>query len=398
MDIHHERFNELVDRYLAKACTREEFAELFAYIRNPAYDAILQQRMQEQQLATPETPQPQVDWEAIYSKITQQTQAPRTPVRRLPIRRVAAAAAILLIAAAGGWWWINQSQTPATPATQPVAQVQPVAHDIAPGTDKATLHLADGSTIEIDQNGRGTLATQGNTVVNQQGGQLSYETAKATDPTAAPLINTLRVPAGGKFMLMLPDSSKVWLNANSSLTYATAFTGPQREVTLSGEAYFEIARDKAHPFIVKSDRSAVKVLGTHFNVSAYADDQLHAVTLCEGAVQLTVGDRSSVLKPGEQASFRQQEDKIAIRSIDVEEAIDWKNGYFHFDNAGIEQVMNKIRRWYNIEVVYEGAKPSVKFTGMIARHEKLSRLLDLLRTTGGAQFEISNNQVIVKHK
>lgn len=407
MDIHNERFHYLVDRYLAKESTPEEFAELFTYLRNPAYDTLLQDRMVAQQNAiTAATPQPQADWDAIYNKIKQQTDAadqqsatrPPAPVKRLFMRRIAAAAAILVVAAAGGWWWISQSQQPASPDTQPVARLAPAAQDIAPGTDKATLHLADGSSIVIDQHGRGVITRQGNTVVNQNGGQLSYQTAQAAGPEAAPLINTLKVPAGGKFMLMLPDNSKVWLNANSSLTYAAAFSGPQREVTLSGEAYFEIAHDQQHPFIVKSDRSEVKVLGTHFNVSAYADDPVHAVTLCEGAVQLTVGDHRALLKPGEQASFRQQEEKIGIRSIDVEDAIDWKNGYFHFDNAGIEQVMNKIRRWYNIQVVYEGAKPTVKFTGMIARHEKLSRLLELLRTTGGADFEISNNQVIVKHK
>lgn len=408
MDIHNERFNYLVDRFLTRRSTPEEFAELFGYLRNPDYDALLQERMEEQQISESlETPQPQANWEAIYNKIKPATDrihalpaAPeRSSVRSLWIGRITAAAAILVLTATGGWWWMNQQQPAATPATQSVAQVQPTA-DIAPGTDKATLQLADGSRIELQQNKQGLLTQQGNTLVNQDGtGVLRY---KATDQSTAvanqPMINRLTVPAGGKFMLILPDSSKVWLNANSSLTYATAFTGPQREVTLSGEAYFEIARDPQHPFIVKSERSEVKVLGTHFNVSAYNDDQVHAVTLCEGAVQLTVGARTALLKPGDQASFRQQEEKIGIRTIDVEDAIDWKNGYFHFDNAGIEQVMNKIRRWYNIQVVYEGAKPAVKFTGMIARQEKLSRLLELLRTTGGADFQISNNQVIVKHK
>lgn len=393
MEINNERFNYLLNRYLNKECSADEFAEFFTYIENPAYDELMQERMKESlKTLSPGADVHQVDWDNIYSNIIDHDNGGGR-IRQMFGRKLVAAAAVVMLCTAGLSWWLINRQQP----VQEVVQVKK-PKDVQPGTDKAVLQLADGTRIELDNTGKGVLAKQGNTAVKQQdGGVLTYDAGSQHDAGRL-LPNTLTVPAGGKYMLVLPDNSKVWLNSNSSLTYAAAFTGAKREVELKGEAYFEIAKDAKHPFVVKSGRSAVQVLGTHFNVSAYPDESLSEVTLCEGSVKITVGSQFALLKPGQQASFNRHDDMIALKVVDVEEAIDWKNGYFQFDNAGIEKVMNKIKRWYNIDIAFEGVKPDVKFTGMISRNNKLSKILGLLQSTGGVDFEILENKVIVKSK
>ncbi|MDT3401440.1 FecR family protein [Mucilaginibacter terrae] len=394
MELNNERFNYLLNRYINKECSADEFAEFFTYIENPAYDELMQERMKESlKTLTPGADVHQVDWDSIYSNIINHDNG-SSRIRRMFSRKLAAAAAVVILCTAGlSWWLVNRGQP-----VQHVAKVTKVK-DVQPGTDKAVLQLADGRRIVLNNTGNGVLAKQGSTSVKQQnGGVLAYDAGNQEEGANPSLTNTLSVPAGGKYMIILPDESKVWLNSNSSLTYAAAFTGAKREVVLKGEAYFEIAKDARHPFIVKSGRSTVQVLGTHFNISAYPDESLSEVTLCEGSVRLSVGNQFALLKPGDQASFNRHDDMIALKEVDVEEAIDWKNGYFQFDNAGIEKVMNKIKRWYNIDVAFQGAKPDVKFTGMISRNNKLSKILNLLQSTGGVDFEITDNKVIVKNK
>ncbi len=395
MELNNTRFNYLLDRYLNKECSPEEFAEFFTYIEDPAYDELMQERMKDEfRSLSPGADVHQVDWDTIYTNIVGQQNGGGN-IRRMFSRKLVAAAAVVMLCTAGLSWWLVQRDGP---AQQHMVKI-PTKKDVPPGTDKAVLQLADGTRIVLDNAGKGVLTKQGTTLIEQlEGGKLSYNVADGSKGKAVPLPNTLSVPAGGKYMLVLPDNSKVWLNSNSSLTYAAAFTGATREVELKGEAYFEIAKDASHPFMVKSGRSMVQVLGTHFNISAYPDEDLSEVTLCEGSVKLTVGKQLTVLKPGEQASFNRHDDMIALKDVDVEEAIDWKNGYFQFDNASMEKVMNKIKRWYNIDVEFQGPKPSVKFTGMISRNYRLSRVLELLRSTGGVDLELADDQVIVKSK
>jgi len=395
MESNNDRLNYLITQYLNKECTADEFAELFTYIGNPAYEDVLQARMRDDlKSLTPGADVHQVDWDSIYNNVINSSESNK--VRSLFSRRFAIAAAVTLLCTIGaGIWVLKQKQ----PVTQQVAVVKQ-KHDIKPGTDKAVLKLADGSEIVLNNTAKGILTHQGLTAVKQQAnGVIAYQvSAQRPQQGSKALTNTLSIPSGGQYMLILPDNSKVWLNSNSSLTYATAFTGDERVVELTGEGYFEIAKDAQHPFVVKSGRSNVRVLGTHFNISAYPNEKLNEVTLAEGSVMLTVGKQSTKIKPGQQASFNQHDDMIALRAVDVDEAIDWKNGYFQFDNASMERVMNKVKRWYNIDIEYQGKQPAVKFTGMISRNNNLSKILDLLQSTGGVNFEIVNKKVIVKSK
>lgn len=395
MKSNNDRLNYLITQYLNKECTADEFAELFTYIGNPAYEELLQARMRDDlKSLTPGADVHQVDWDNIYNNVISSTESGK--VRSIFSRRFAIAATVTLLCTIGaGIWVLKQKQ----PVVQQVA-VAKLKSDIKPGTDKAILKLADGSEIVLTNAAKGVLTHQGQTAIKQQAnGVIAYQAGtQAQQQGNKVLTNTLSIPSGGQYMLILPDNSKVWLNSKSSLTYATAFNGAERVVELIGEGYFEIAKDAKHPFIVKSGRSNVRVLGTHFNVSAYPDEKLNEVTLSEGSVMLTVGKQSTKIKPGQQASFNHHDDMIAMREVDVDEAIDWKNGYFQFDNASMERVMNKVKRWYNIDIEYQGSQPAVKFTGMISRNNNLSKILDLLQSTGGVNFEIVNKKVIVKSK
>jgi transmembrane sensor len=206
--------------------------------------------------------------------------------------------------------------------------------------------------------------------------------------------NTLTNPKGSNVIAMiLEDGSKVWLNAGSSLTYPVAFIGKERKVSITGEAYFEVAKNKAMPFRITRDGMLVEVLGTHFNVNAYGDEPHMKVTLLEGAVKISSGNVSGLLKPGQQAKVKDND--INVQSdINVDQVMAWKNGYFSFEKAGITEVMRQISRWYNIEVTYEGKVPDENFGGELRRNSKLSSVLKVLEKTGVA-FRIENNRVIV---
>jgi transmembrane sensor len=395
MESNNDRLNYLITQYLNKECTADEFAELFTYIGNQAYEEVLQVRMRDDlKSLKPGADVHQVDWDSIYNNVISSTD--NNKVRNMFSRRLALAAAVTLLCTIGaGLWALRQKQ----PVAQQMAATKQKL-DVKPGTDKAILKLADGREIILNNTAKGILTHEGQTAIKQQAnGVIAYEAgANAQQQGSQTATNTLSIPSGGQYMLILPDNSKVWLNSNSSLTYATAFNRAERVVELIGEGYFEIAKDARHPFIVHSGRSSVRVLGTHFNISAYPDEKLNEVTLSEGSVMLTVGKQSAKIKPGQQASFNHHDDMIALREVDVDEAIDWKNGYFQFDNASMERVMNKIKHWYNIEIEYQGNQPAVKFTGMISRNNNLSKILDLLQSTGGVNFEIGNKKVIVKSK
>ncbi len=281
---------------------------------------------------------------------------------------------------------------------RPVVTVKPAPalaqrykNDIAPGGNKAMLTLADGSRIVLDEARNDTLGQQGNTsIIKTQNGQVQYH---AAGNTATVTYNTLSTPRGGQYQLTLPDGTRVWLNAASSLHFPTAFTGNHRTVELTGEGYFEVAALPGKPFLVKANGADITVLGTHFNVMAYANEQAMAVTLLEGAVN--VGRNATVKKllPGQQARITGN-NSIMISGADVQEAVAWKNGYFIFDRADITTVMRQLERWYDIEVVYEGAPPEMRFGGGMQRSLPLSGILRLLEKNG-VLFKIEGRKITV---
>ena len=283
-----------------------------------------------------------------------------------------AASVVLLIAATALYLNIYPEKPPAVIAGKPET-IAP----IPPGDDKAVLVLADGSTIMLEDQQNNNIAVQGNTQITRIDGQVVYA-SNNVNANAPVLYNTLRTPRGGQYQLQLADGSKVWMNAGSSLHFPTAFHGKERIVELTGEAYFEIAKDAKRPFRVKVNDMQVNVLGTHFNIMAYDNEAATAVTLLEGAVNVEHHHRSVVLKPGQQAQSGDQVQLKVLNDVDLEEAVAWKNGYFIVNHTSLPVLMRQIERWYNVDVRYEGKVPDKQFGGKIPRKSNLQEVLKVL--------------------
>lgn len=299
-----------------------------------------------------------------------------------------AAAAILLVLSSGLFFYINKTGS----ATGLVLSPE---QDIAPGTDKATLTLADGKTIILnDADNAALLKQSGLNIVKAANGQLVYQ-ATANQNSAA-VINILTTPLGGQYQLVLPDGSKVWLNSASSLKFPSNFNNlKNREVTLKGEAYFEITKDKKHPFIVQSDRQVVEVLGTHFNVSNYDSERSAKTTLIEGQVKVArLGSGSyQLLRPGQRSKISGE--SVLLENVDVEVDIAWKNGYFKFTDHTIEEIMGQISRWYDVEVSYEGKANNERYSGRISRHKNISQVLKMIESAQSVHFKVEGRRIVV---
>lgn len=277
---------------------------------------------------------------------------------------------------------------------------------LSPGGNKAVLKLSDGSVIVLSQASNGVLKTEGNTTVRKtKDGHLIYE-SKESDADADRSPNTIITPRGGQYQLTLSDGTRVWLNSQSVLTFPSRFHGWERRVHLSGEAYFEVAkayineggRQQRMPFYVDAGTTTVKVLGTHFNIMAYPSAGLQETTLLEGAVMVSNGTSDRKIVPGEQAVIRDSNDRITVRAVSTESIMAWKEGLFWFENTNIDEAMAQIQRWYDAEIVYEGVKPDVAFTGVLPRSSDVAVLLRLLESTRGVKFRTEGRKIIVRSK
>jgi len=328
--------------------------------------------------------------ERIFNYVVAQPQN-RRKIRSL-WPRIAAAASIILAIGAGIFFYTNRSKTDA---------VQTVSHvnDVAPGKQGATLTLANGEKIRLSAASNGELAKQaGVTVSKTANGQLVYEFKPSTQAEIhRGAINTLTTAKGETYQLRLPDGSLVWLNAASSLTYAANLNERgKRRVRLEGEGYFEITKDKTHPFVVESNGQEVEVLGTHFNVNAYVDENNVKTTLIEGSVRVTAPSKGGVmLLPGQQATMGASKE-INVQDIDAQTAVAWKNGEFVFERENIKSIMRKLARWYNVDVIYEGDVEKKALWGSISKYSNVSKVLEMLSGTGAVAFEIRSNSIIVK--
>lgn len=327
----------------------------------------------------------------------QETETLARPVHRVHFLRTAwfrYAAAILIIFGIGSYLYItNQSEKPSvTQQSNP----SPVKNDVAPGGNKATLTLADGKKIVLDSAKSGEIAAQsGAVVVKNDEGKIEYKARG--DKGVSIAYNTMSTPRGGQYQLTLPDGSQVWLNAESSITYPTAFVGNERKVSITGEAYFEVAKDKTKKFMVNvNDKAEVEVLGTHFNINGYKEEPTINTTLLEGSVRLTSTSvhTSLILKPGQQGQLQQQRLSLAANP-DVDQVMAWKNGMFQYERTDIHSIMRQVERWYDVEVVYENNIENVDFTGGIARSETVSKLLVMLEKTGAIHFRIEGKKIFV---
>ncbi|MEJ2881632.1 FecR family protein [Pedobacter sp. GR22-6] len=265
--------------------------------------------------------------------------------------------------------------------------------EIIPGKVGATLTLANGKKIRLADVAKGQLAKEAGVVITKsENGQLIYHIEGNGSEIGH--VNTLSTARGETYQIHLPDGSLVYLNAASSLTYNTSLIeNGKRVVKLSGEGYFEIAKDKVHPFIVKTDKEDVEVLGTHFNINSYVDDDVTKTTLLEGSVKLSAFGLTRILKPGQQA--RLGVGKIRIAEVDTDVAVAWKNNEFVVESEPIENIMKMVERWYNVEVIYVGPQTNERFSGGVSRFDKISKVLDIVESTGEAHFEIKGRKIYV---
>ncbi|MGN6264086.1 MAG: FecR family protein [Ginsengibacter sp.] len=300
-----------------------------------------------------------------------------------------AAATVILLFSAIGYFLINYHKS----KPQQIAKV--VSNDVkAPQQNKAVIRLANGKMIYLDSVGNGALALQGNVqLIKLANGQIAY-THKQGEVSTKMEYNTLSNPRGSKVIhMVLSDGSKVWLDVASSITYPVSFTGKERKVSITGEAYFEVAHDAIKPFYVNHRDMNIRVLGTHFNVNAFEDEGTDIkVTLLQGKVEVNNQISKETLKPGQQAIVN---DKIKIiNDVDLDEVMGWKNGYFEFNNSGLANVLSQVSRWYNVDVVYKGYNKPRQFMGEIQRDLNLSEILKIL-AKNGIQFQIEGNKLIV---
>ena len=291
-----------------------------------------------------------------------------------------AASVLVLMTLGAGFFLVNnrKQETALMPAAAPL--------DFTPGEDKAILTLADGSSIILDSAANGHIADQGKVAISKSAdGQLvyGYDDKNMQEEQSAQM-NMVSTPAGGQYRIVLPDGSKVWLNAKSSLRFPTFFAGSDRKVSISGECYFEIAKDRHKPFIIDvSGKQEILVTGTHFNVNSYKDEDEIKTTLLEGSVHVRNLTKPGklTLKPGDQSALA-SDGNFHIDQVDVDEVVAWKNGLFQFQETSLEMVMRQVSRWYNVEVTYETNMPKKTFSGKIHRNANASQMLEILKFAG----------------
>jgi ferric-dicitrate binding protein FerR (iron transport regulator) len=339
----------------------------------------------------------------IMNEIDVKPDSSKNLIRRRMIRRWASvAAAVAVLFAAGTLIFFQRQISPKG------AFIALIKDDISPGGNRATLTLADGSIIDLDKTGPGSLATQGGAeIMKSNDGEVVYESRLSNlELSNSQMIkpNTLATPVGGQYQLTLSDGTKVWLNAASSIKFPANFSGKERRVSVTGETYFEVSKNVNMPFIVEINEAAeVKVLGTHFNIHAYNDENIMNVTLLEGSVQVSPAildasegsvRNSVILKPGQQSEIT-SDGKMTVKYIDEFEAVAWKEGLFRFNDAGFDEIVPQLERWYNVKFIFEDTIPHKRVTGYVSRNVNISKVLEMLEYTTGLKFRIENNKVII---
>lgn len=376
MDQLDKKQEELLKKYQQGLCSPEEIATV-QYLYHLAASS------------TVDDSDAQTD-QGIGEEIWNRLPAVRKSYKLNLIKRISSAAAVLLMVGAGYFWFSSKSKE---------EREQQAYHDISPGKNAATLTLANGQKIVLSNELKGELANEaGVSITKTADGQLIYE-IKDQQNGDSKAVNKLSTANGESYQLRLPDGTMVWLNAASSITYPVSFSNTAlREVELAGEAYFEVFKDKKRPFVVSTNHQQIRVLGTEFNVNAYTDEPEQKTTLLEGSIKLSLeeGMTSRVLKPGEQAVSAGKQ--LQVSTVDVDQAVDWKNGDFVFQSEPLISLMRRVSRWYNVQVVYaSGVDQEGTFTGKVSRSKNISVLLKALQS-GGLKFDVLGNKIIVKNQ
>ena len=394
-----ERAAYLLERYITGRINDDELAELqeLTELSAPEVQQGIQQWLEDREADPAYNPQ---QWQHVLGRITsadrQEGKNRKTvPLYRRPWFRYTAAAAVILIAGIG-FWTLNEKQQKETIGELPIVQ-----KEVPPGKDGAILTLADGTTVVLDSMGNGMVARQNGAHVVLEDGKITYYAASAT---VAVTYNTMTTPRGRQFNVTLPDGTRVWLNAASSLRYPTVFNGSERKVQVTGEAYFEVAQNKNQPFKVEIGKGIeVEVLGTHFNVNTYDDEPTINTTLLEGSVKVVSKNSPEgngnpvVLRPGQQAQYSNTEEGTSprIRQVDLDEVVAWKDGAFSFNDADLKAVMRQLSRWYDVDIEYAGEiSEKDRFTGKLGRSIPLADLLAEMKDYD-VKFRIEGNKIVV---
>ncbi|GEP97630.1 FecR family protein [Chitinophaga cymbidii] len=396
------RFETLLQKFVKDTISPAEVHELgdlmSAAGSNEELDNFLASAYADRSLAVHED----FDGEKVREKILARLQfgepqsalPPANDRRTFRLRWLAAACLAGLLGLAA-WFWALQKNT-----GREGIDPRQVAMVASPQTNKAILTLADGSDVYLDSVNNGQLAIQGRVKLLKLGnGRIAYEYSSDTTDivhTARAGMNTLTNPRGSEVIEMkLPDSTRVWLNVGSSLSYPVAFEHKERTVILKGEAYFEVAPDKTKPFRVKiTDNTEIAVLGTHFNVNAYEDEPALMATLLEGAIQFKKDNKRQLLQPGQQVRSGKDGTIRLVPDADIQAVMAWKRGFFHFDKTDLPTIMRQMERWYDVTVEFQGKVTDMRFSGEISRTHDAFQVLKILEASG-AHFKIEGKKIIV---
>ncbi len=407
MMIDRKRIIYLLEKYAVRETTETEENELFEIVKELEHDNDLQLEMA-MIFDEIEPVQLTADMrERILNNVL-------TPVLSFPIaiggkeegkswvrrifswQRVAVAAAIILMIGTGTYFlFFNAGKNEIAKTVNP----NPVQNDVAPGSFKARLTLADGSSIIIDSAALGQLTKQGNTSVINKDGKLVYESEKGNGVV---LYNTIATNKGETYSFILADGSKVWLNSASSVHFPVAFPGKERRIEFTGEVYMQVAKNPQQPFIASAKGLDVLALGTEFNINAYNDEENVNTTLIEGMVKVSTPQLSSstqnqnvILNPGQQTQLNRKGELTTAKNVDTDEIIAWKDGMFHFESADLKTILRQFARWYDVEVVYDGPVKNRKFFGIVKRNSTLKTVLEMLQDNN-IVFHIEGKKLVVK--
>lgn len=376
-----EDIDRLYRKFSAQQCSREEAERLLSYFSTSAGNAEMVRLIEQYLQHSPELPDDPADETAFLKnehRLMQHVERDRRVIR-FPYRWLTVAA-LLLVGSAIGIYLFRPAH--------PLADPEYIITDMEPGENRATLTLPDGRTVDLSSEQIGIIVGDGITYAD--GSEILVDRQQTTDNR----LLSLSTPKGGQYQVILPDGTKVWLNAASSLRYPSAFVGPERVVELDGEAYFRVSEKSARPFRVISQGQQVNVLGTEFNVSAYHDQGETITTLVTGAVKVQSTSQAVVLQPGRQSRLTES-GRLVSTQVDPSSYVAWKSGIFYFNRTPFEEVMRQLARWYDIEVIYKGSIPQETFSGKMSRSVRLSSVLKLIKGSG-AGLRLQNGQLIIE--
>jgi transmembrane sensor len=333
----------------------------------------------------------QKNWQELVGKIQPEPKV----IKLWPNRTLFKYAAVFLLMALSFLVvYLNSNKQPEIAFNTPTTSDQP---EIKPGKNQAKLTLADGTELILDESENGLLRANNHVKITKQNGRVVYQFMGKPAAGTALEYHTISTPRGGQYQLVLPDGTMVWLNAASTLRFPVAFNNGERKVTLTGEGYLEVAKNKELPFRVVANNTTVEVLGTHFNVKAYAEENATKTTLLEGSVKVNKANEGVVLKPGFQA-IAGEADKIKTAVADLDQVMAWKEGYFQFNNEDFNSIATQLERWYDVEFIYSPNMSSWEFAGAIPRNTNLNQVLQMLELSGSIKFKQAGRRIMVEPK